>query len=165
MSLGVKQKKIYLNLREGKIIRKDKTGEQTYDYVEGILAGVTKKDREFNGEQIPYWYIDLIDPSGGDVYSLGIHYNSGVAKSILNALASAQSPRKVRIETYQKGDFTKAVVYNNGERLSWKYTELPPLEEIRLGGRLVKDDTKRMEFMEQIAQEIRSRIPDLPGVN
>lgn len=159
MGLGVKQQKIYLNIKEGKIIRRDRTGQETqFTYVEGILAGISKKDREFKGEMVPYWYLDIQDPSGGDLYSLSIHYSSGVAKSIFNALASAENLGKIRIEVYQSGDFTKAVVYNNGARLSWKYPELPPIEELKLGGRTVKDDSKRMEFIDQIAREVQENI-------
>lgn len=157
MSLGSKQGKTYLNIKQGKIIKKTLQGEEAYTFVEGYLTGISKRDREFKGELIPYWYIDLQEPDGGEIYSLSIHYSSGVAKSIFNALASAEEPGKIRIETYQSGEFTKAVVYCNGKKLNWKY-ELPPLEEVQLGGRTVKDDSKRMAFIEGIAQEITGRI-------
>lgn len=159
MSLGSKQNKTFLNIREGKIVKRHTNGsEELYTYVEGYLAGITKREREFKGEKVDYWYLDLQEPSGGEIYSLSVHYSSGVAKSIINALASAEELGLVRIEVYQSGDYTKAVVYNNSLRLSWKFSELPPLEEIQVGGKTVKDDSKRMEFIEGMAQGIRERI-------
>lgn len=132
-NLGVKKSKIYLNIKEGKIVHRATTGaEALYDYVEGNLVGITKKEREFKGESLLYWYLD-IEADNGDIYSLSAPYNSGVVKAILNSLASVENLGRVKIETYQKGDFTKAVVYNNGERLSWKYSELPAIEEVKVG--------------------------------
>lgn len=158
MSLGTKQNKTFLNIREGKIIKKGPHGEEAYTYVEGYLGAIYTREREFKGERVPYWYIDLQEPSGGEIYSLSIPYSSGVAKSILNALASAEEMGMVKIEVYQRGEFTKATVYNKGQRLPWKYPQLPPLEEIQVGGRTVKDDSRRMEFIEQIAREVTDKI-------
>lgn len=158
MSLGTKHNKTFLNIREGKIIKKGPNGEETYTYVEGYLGAIYTREREFKGEQVKYWYIDLQEPSGGEIYSLSIPYTSGVAKSILNALASSDELGLVRIEVYQSGDYTKATVYNKGQRIPWKYPQLPPLEEIQIGGRTVKDDSKRMEFIEGIAREVADKI-------
>lgn len=159
MSLGTKQNRTFLNIREGRIIKRGRDGqEQTYDYVEGYLGGIYKREREFKGERLEYWYFDLQDPNGGEIYSLSVHYSSGVAKSIINALASADELGLVRLEVYQSGDYTKSVVYNNGQKMAWKYTELPPVKEIQIGGRMVKDDSRRMEFIEKIAGEVVSRI-------
>lgn len=161
MSLGIKQGKIYLNIKQGKIVHRTGTGQEAlYDFIEGSLVDITQRDREFKGETVVYWYFD-IQTETGEIYSLSIHYSSGVAKSILNALGSAEVLGKIRIETYQSGDFTKAVVYNNGERLSWKYSELPPLEEVKVGDKLVKDDSKRMELFNRMAQEIVTKINTL----
>jgi hypothetical protein len=84
MSLGTVKNKIYLNIKEGKIFK----GELFYDYVEGYLKGIEIKDREFRGEIIKYWYINL-ESQSGELYSLALSYNSGVAKSLFNSLASA----------------------------------------------------------------------------
>jgi hypothetical protein len=159
MSLGVKQSKTYLNIREGKILSRDKEGKELlYDYVEGTLAEITTKEREFKGEVVKYCYIDLHDRSGV-VYSLGLHYSSGVAKSLFNSLASVEDYSKtIRIEPYLSGDFTKVVVYSGGIKLAWKYPELPPVEEIQVRGKTVKDDSKRMEFFEGLVKQINAKI-------
>ena len=85
-------------------------------------------------------------------------YSSGVAKAILNSLASVEELGKVRIETYQSGEFTKSIIYNNGDRLSWKYSTHPPIEEVKVGERIVKDDSKRMALFNEIAQNIVNSI-------
>lgn len=158
MSLGMRQRKTYLNIKDGKIAVKKPDGAQAlYDFIEGSLTGITKQPREFKGETVLYWYFDL-EGEGGETYSLGLHYNSGVAKSILNSLASADTLGRIKIETYQKDEYTKASVYNNGEKLSWKYTELPPVETVTVGGKAVKDDSKRMELFEEIASELVNKV-------
>lgn len=158
MSLGVKQKKTYLNIKDGKIaVRRPDGAQALYDYIEGSLTGIKKQPRAFKGETVTYWYFDL-EGDGGETYSLGLHYNSGVAKAILNSLASADTLGRIKIETYLKNDFTKTLVYNNGEKLNWKYTELPPVETVELGGKTVKDDSKRMELFEEIAGELVNKV-------
>lgn len=165
MSLGVKHKKKYLNIKDGKIALRQPNGERAlYDSIEGSLVGITKQPREFKGETVIYWYIDLQDEDG-ETYSLSLHYNSGVAKAILNSLASVETFGKIKIETYLKNEFTKTLVYNNGEKLPWKYAELPPVETVELGGKTVKDDSKRMRFFEEIADNIVNRVTPVNKVN
>lgn len=158
MGLGVTQNKTYLNIREGKLVKRTPQGEEFFSFVEGHLVGIQKRDREFKGETVPYWYVNLQDPDGGEVFSLSIAYNSGVFKSLINALANAEDLGRIRIEVYQSGEFTKTVVYNNGQRLGWKYPQLPPIEEVKVGGRIIKDDSQRMEFIENLTREVISRI-------
>lgn len=159
MSLGTKQSKRYLNIKEGKIVYRTPKGEELkYDFIEGHLLGIAKRERDFKGENVLYWYIDL-QVENGDIYSLSLPYSSGVVKAILNSLASVEGNLgRVKIETYQSGEFTKTIVYNNGERLSWKYTELPPVEEVKVGDKIIKNDSKRMELFNQIAQDIVNRV-------
>jgi len=158
MSLGVNKSKIFLSLKDGKIALKKRSGEiALYDFIEGYLVELKKVDREFKGEIVPYWYIDLQD-NKGDIYSLAIHYNSGVAKSIINSLGSVEDLGLIRIETYLKDEFTKAVVYNNGERLNWKYTDLPPVEMVKVGDKTIKDESKRMELFNNLASEISGKV-------
>ena len=159
MSLGVTQNKTYLNIREGKIVHKSPAGQEAlYDFIEGYLVDITTKDRDFKGEPVKYWYIDITDRSGV-AYSLALPYSSGVAKGIFNSLASATDlTKEIKIQPYQSGDFTKVVVTQGGDRLSWKYPELPPVEEVKVGDKLVKDDSKRMELFTRIVEEIVTKV-------
>lgn len=160
MGLGTNTgNKTYLNVKDGKIVKRDPNGgESSFSFVEGILGGITKREREFNGERVPFWFIDIQDPDGGDIYSMAINYRSGLALSIFNSLASAENPTRIKIEVFKHGDFNRATVYNRGEKLAWKYDKIPPMEEVTIGGRTVKDDSKRMDLVEQMVEEIRDRI-------
>lgn len=159
MGLGVTQGKTYLNIKEGKIVHRNPSGQEAlYDFIEGYLVDITTKDRDFKGEPVKYWYIDITDRSGV-AYSLALHYTSGVAKSLFNSLASATDfSQEIKIQPYLSGDFTKVVVTQKGERLSWKYPELPPVEEVKVGDKLVKDDSKRMELFTRIVEEIVTKV-------
>lgn len=154
MSLGIKQSKTFLNVKEGKIYQKD----VAYDYVEGYVKSIEVKDREFRGEVVKYWYIN-IESQSGELYSLALPYYSGVAKSLFNSLASEDDYSKlIRIQPYQSGDYTKVVVYSNGEKLSWIKSTLPPIEQVKVGDKIVKDESKRMEFIFNLVNQINSKI-------
>lgn len=154
MSLGVTKTRIYLNIRDGKIYLKD----QPFDFIEGYLKGIQLRDREFRGETVKYWYIDIESPEG-ELYSLALSYSSGVAKSLFNSLASAHEFKdQIKIMPYQVGDFTKVTTYIGAEKLSWKYSTLPPIDTVMIGGRPVKDDSKRMQFIENLVNEINGKI-------
>ena len=113
----------------------------------------------FNGETVLYWYVDLRGEKG-ELYSISLPYKSGTFKSIVLALASetAIALSTVKIEPYKKGDFTKVVVSSNGKRLDWVTKELPPVEELSIAGQRVKDDTRRMEYIESLVATINQRI-------
>jgi hypothetical protein len=158
MSLGVKPKVVFLSIKDGKITRKTARGSlERYDYVEGILINVECRERDFTGETVLYWYFD-IQESRGEIYSLALSYNSGIAKSILNSLASVDKFGVIRIEAYSKDGFNKVMVYNNGQRLDWRYRELPPVEEVIVGDKTVKDESKRMELFNNIAKELGYKL-------
>lgn len=147
----------YLNIKEGRLIYKDKP----YKSVKGYLKDIRLRDREFNGETVKYWYINLLRENREDIYAVALHYHSGVAKTILNSIASAADMSKpITIEPYQKDGYQKAIVSSGADKLSWKYppAELPAVETVQLGSERVKDASKRMLFFEQIAADINDRI-------
>jgi hypothetical protein len=147
--------KTYLNLKEGKIIK----AGAPLEFLEGYLKAIDKRDREFRGETVKYWYVDIEPLEGDELYSLAIPYYSGAAKSLFNSLASAEDfTQPVKIETYLSSGYTKVKVSQGAERLSWKAPELPPIEQIKLGDRVVKDESKRMEFIVNLVNLITSKI-------
>ena len=157
MSLGIIKETNYLNIKEGRIVTKDKEGkEHLYDYVEGDLQRIYQKEREFKGEKVKYWYIELAGDKPELYYELALPYRSGTALSIFNCLASAEKLQRVKISPYQSKGYTKVVVTNNGEKLSWKYPQLPAIELVKVGDREVKDDSKRMKFLEEIVNTINT---------
>ena len=156
--LGQKEKRIYLNIARGKVIRRTDRGEQSFDYVEGDLERIYTRDRIFRGERVPYWYLDLRDPKSGELYTLGINASSGVWRSIIMSLGSCTNfLLPIRISPYHKGEFDRVSVYSGGERLDW-VEGLPPVEEINLGGKVIKSVEKREEFFSQLVNKINGAI-------
>ena len=156
--LGQKEKRIYLNIARGKVIRRTDRGEQSFDYVEGDLERIYTRDRIFRGERVPYWYLDLRDPKSGELYTLGINASSGVWRSIIMSLGSCSNfLLPIRISPYHKGEFDRVSVYSGGERLDW-VEGLPPVEEINLGGKVIKSVEKREEFFSRLVNKINGAI-------
>lgn len=161
--LGQKERKSYLNISGGKIVRRTDYGKlETFDYVEGDLERIYTKDREFRGEKVPYWYLDLKDPQTGELYSLGINASSGVWRSLIFALGSNTNfLLPIRISPYKKGDFDRVSVYSGGERLDW-VEGIPPVEEIEVGGRRIKSVEKREEFISSLVERINQDLGQTP---
>lgn len=158
--LGTKENKrgkiVFLNVKDGKLIRRDGLVIEEFDFVEGTLEKIYTKEREFNGERVLYWYVPLRDDNG-DLYLLGLPYSSGVFKSIVLSLANDDeltALSTIRIETYLKDGRTKVSVYDQGRKLNWITNELPPVKETRVGGRIIKDDSERMSFIAGLVKKI-----------
>lgn len=153
-------KKTYLSIANGKIVFNDGKGQpKSYSYCEGFLEGIYQRERNFSGEKVSRWYIDLRD--GEQIYSICLSYGSGTFKSIVLALASDKSLNSstpVRIEPYVKNGYTKIKVYSDGVKLDWVTNQLPEVKEIEIGGRRVKDDSKRMEFIYSLCKDINERL-------
>lgn len=153
--------KIYLNIKDGAVVRRTSSGEEKYGYVEGQIAGLYQKDRTFRGETSKYWYIDLRDPQSLETYSIGFSYSSNVFKSIVLSLASddgLNAATMVRIEPYLKNGYDKVVVWSEGVKLDWIVKSLPPVKDLNVGGRVIKDDSERMAVICSYASQIVNRI-------
>lgn len=160
------RRKTYLNIKEGAIVRRTPEGtEKRYSYVEGRLEAMSQKERNFRGEVVVYWYIDLRDEESGELYSLGFPYASNTFKSTILQLASREGLDSVgngstlRIEPYSKNGYDKVQVWGDGVKLDWISKQLPPIEEATIGGRRFKDDTKRMAYISSLAEQVRSSLP------
>lgn len=159
------RKKTYLNIKEGAIVRRTPEGtEERYSYVEGRLEAISQKERTFRGEVVVYWYIDLRDEDSGELYSLGFSYASNTFKSIILQLASKEgleclkNGSIVRIEPYTKNGYDKVQVWGEGVKLDWVSKQLPPIEETTIGGRRIKDDSKRMAYISSLAEQVKSSL-------
>ena len=153
-------RKTYLSISNGKIVYSNGKGQPiSYSYCEGFLEGIYQRERNFGGENVVRWYIDLRD--GEQIYSICFSYGSGTFKSIVLALASDKSLNSstpVRIEPYVNNGYTKIKVFADGTKLDWVTNQLPDVKEIEIGGRKVKDDSKRMEFIYNLCNSINERI-------
>ena len=154
------KRKIYLSISHGKVVHYlSGGGVESFKNVEGKLQDISIKERTFNGKKTPFWYLDIKD--GGELYSLSLPYVSGTFKSIILSIASYQSLSKettILIEPYEKGNYTKVVCYADGAKLDWVVKELPPLQEVTIGGKIYSDDTERMNFIRGVASQVRERI-------
>lgn len=153
--LGQRERKTFLNISGGKIVKRTDGGRvQEFDFVEGDLERIYQRDREFRGERVPYWYLDIRDPKSGEIYSLGISASSGVWRSLILSLGSCKNfLLPIRISPYKKGEFDRVSVYSGEERLEW-VSDLPPVEEIEVGGQRIKSVQKREEFISGIVRRI-----------
>ena len=154
------KRKLYLSISHGKVVHYlPNGGVEYFKNVEGKLKDITLKERSFNGQKVPFWYLDIKD--GTELYSLSLPYISGTFKSIILALASdesltAETPRV--IEPYEKNGYTKVVVYADGVKLDWVTKELPPLKEVVVAGKTYTDDEERMNFIKGVARKVKDRI-------
>lgn len=164
MGLGnteqVQTNKHYLAINNGKVIIDRGNGKkESFSFVEGVLEGIYTQKRNFGGEEVTRWFIDLRD--GTDIYSICLPYSSGVFKSIVLALASDEALNNatpIRIEPYERNNFTKITVYSDGTKLDWITKELPPLREVQVGTKVVKDDSERMKFICNLCNTINDRL-------
>ncbi len=158
--LGRIQRRHYLNISGGKIVQRTESGRTlSFDFVEGILEGISQKDREFRGEKVPYWYIDLRDPQTGELYSLGVGASSGVWRSLILSLGSCKDfLLPIRISPYKRGEYDRVSVHQGGERLDW-ISDLPPVEVVEVSpGKRVKSVEKREVFISGIVQRINRTL-------
>ena len=150
----------WLSIHHGQVELSENGQKQLFSYVEGQLLNIYTKSRNYGGEDVLKWFIDLTDEEG-ELYTLSFPYNSGTFKSIVLALASAQeltASTMVKIEPYQKGNFTNVVVRADGVKLNWVTKELPPVETLFVNGQTIKDEGKRMAYISSLTDAINGRI-------
>lgn len=154
------KRKLYLSISHGKVVHYLKNGGVEYfKNVEGTLKDISLKERSFNGQKVPFWYLDIKD--GAELYSLSLPYISGTFKSIILALASDEkltADTPIVIEPYERNGYTKVVVYSDGVKLDWVTKELPPLKEVVVKGKTYTDDEERMNFIKGIAHQVKERV-------
>lgn len=163
MALGTevrRQSRKWLTIHHG-IVELSENGQKSqFSYVEGRLVSIYTKQRTYGGENVTKWFIDIADEDG-TLYTVSFPYYSGTFKSIVLALVSDNTlcgGSMVRIEPYQKGNFTNVTVWSDGVKLDWMTKELPPIEEVKVGDRIYKDETKRMAFIASIVNKLNQRL-------
>lgn len=154
MALGTLEKRIYLKLKDGKVHATDPP-DSTFDYFEGTLAAVTTRQQDFKGDVKTV--VNLHFRDGRSDYVLGMTAATGLCRSILSSLCNAEQLGVVRIRPYLHGEWQRAVVENNGQRLEWKYktNEMDPLE---LVDRMIRE--LRFKLEQQAAAAPATSAPD-----
>lgn len=158
MPLGKLQKATYVSIKDGRLVTKTESGEeQGFDYLEGRLIDVSSKTKEFSGSIVNQYLFEFHDDEG-ERFIVSTGEKSGVSRALLNSLASITGPvGNLRLVPYQKDGFSKVLLYHNGERLDWKFKDLPPVNG--------NDDTERLNFFREIFQNLKAQLAQVNAVN
>lgn len=152
-----RQQKTYLYIKDGAIVKNTPKGEEHYSYLEGRLLAIEQKGRQIKGQTLMYWYIDLKDEEG-KVYSISFPFRSNVFKSIILSLASATDFSRITIKTYNMNGYDKAICYQGDQKLDWVVRKLPPVEDVEIGGRIIKDDSERLALVGRLVERIIGKL-------
>ena len=160
--LGNRERKFFLGIAEGKITyRPNKDSEKTtYDFVEGRITGISRRDATINDKNIKFYEIGI--ENGGNNFVLSVPMDGSVARGIILQLASVQNfaGTTVRISPWLKDTYTNVSVYANGQKLNWAIDpkDLPPVKMVVVGNKEYPDDSERMALVEKLVSEIVERI-------
>lgn len=180
----------YLSIFNGKIIQKvfndtpgainrtNKQGVEVYelifDYVEGLLTGITVEEVAIAGQDMKFWALTIVDKD--EKYKLSFPYRSGPATCFLMCIQKIDVQRPIMfipaIKDIVKGNSTVKKISlffkQEGKISKWAYTkdnpgDLPPMREIIFKGEKKWDDTEQMAFL--VKQMNEKVIPNLPRVD
>lgn len=161
---------IFLTIANGKISRKvsqptdisvervNKQGktvhEEFYKAWKGKITDIRVKDHPDYGK---FWNVTLTDEDGEAV--LQMNYSSGYSAAFLKTLPNVDLNSDVTItpKLTIEGDKKKTSLFvtQHGEALKWAFTKdnpngLPELEQKKVKGKMVYDDSEIMEFLERM---------------
>ena len=160
--LGNNERRFFLGIANGKVTyRPAKDAEvQNFDYVEGRITGISRRDATINGQAMKFYEFGI--ENGGEKYVLSVLMDSSVARGIILPLASVQdfAGLSFRISPWLKDAYTNVSVYANGQKLNWGIDpkDLPPVEKVTVGMKEYTDDTKRIQLVESLVDQINERI-------
>lgn len=173
MALGNNNNAIFLNIADGKIIRRfqNKTKdsiertltkgpnagkvvhEEHYSFVEGLITDIQTKDSDYGKS----WLVTLED--GGEKYVLQMDYSGGYSSAFLKALPNVDLSSKVKLSPKMtiEGDKKKTTLFVNqhGQAAKHFYTKenpngLPQMVQKKVKGKMQWDDSEMMEFFEKM---------------
>lgn len=172
MAAGNNSNAIYYSIANGKICRQvksesahsvtrvNKNGktvhEEFYDFLDGVITDIQTKDNEFG----KFWMITLQDIDSTQI--LQMNYSSGYSAAFLKMLPNVDLNSKVKItpKITMEGEKKKTSLFINqhGIAIKWFFTKddpagLPPLQQKKVKGKVVWDDSDTMEFLEKMVNE------------
>jgi len=190
---------LYLSVRKGKLCqtvpdntpkalnRLDKDNKPTkywelrYEWVDGILIDVIKKETEHEGQLIKSFRVLMVD-EGHNLVSIEMLFNSPYASRFFSALQNLNPFEKFKISVWMFEDketpgkmIQGCTLYQDGDKVPLFYTkenprDLPPFEKIVRDGKEVLDSTAQMDFhyahfLQYIKPELRDPRPKDNGAN
>ena len=163
----------FLSITNGKLVRQvkqpteksvervNKVGrtvfEEFYDNMDGIITAIDTKESEYG----KFWVISL--KSGSENYKLEMGFSGGYAMSFLKALPNVNLSQVVTLTPRLNidGDKKQSVLFisQNGKALKHYWNkdnpgDLPPLDKIKVKGKDVYDDSRRLEFFENYVKSL-----------
>jgi hypothetical protein len=160
---------------EGSVTRVNKTGRTVHETFHKALKGRIKDIKVKDGDYGKQWIVTLQDETGQNE-QLQFQYSSGYANGFLRALPNVDISKEVIIAPNMqlKDDKKKTTIFlsqldtdGKWSALKWYYTKddpngIPDLEQKKVKGKVVYDDSEIMEFFEKMVNtEI---LPKLKGV-
>lgn len=185
MSVGNLKKRNYYSMSGGLVVRQfkeatefsktriNKNGktvhEEFYEYISGIITGITTKESPEFGR---FWIITMNDD--GDEFILQLNYSSGYTNAFLKCLPNVDLKKKVQLipkVSIEDGGKKKATMFVNqgGKAIKWFYTKDNPngIPELKskpgkgaMKGKTIWDDSDIMEFLEEMVTT--KIVPQLP---
>ena len=161
--LSNRAKRTFLSIRNGKITKTNRqTGVvETYDNLEGNFVSIVKRIVNFADGQVQMFDFTIVD--GGEQFVISVPAYGSVARGIIMSLANIPNPAagRIKITTWSKGDYTNTGVYFNGQKISWpEGIEVPKLEEITFKGKVFKDDSARIAFVDDLVAKINAALAE-----
>lgn len=180
MAVGNSSHATYYNISNGKvcrslqsasptsITRENKNGrtvhEEFYDYIEGKIVDIQTRENDYGKN----WLVTLDDGSGRFV--LQMPYSGGYSGAFLKTLPNVDldQPVKLTPKLTIEGEKKKTVLFVNqgGKALKFAYSKdnpngLPQLEQKKVKGKMVWDDSEMMSFLEDMVKN--DILPQLKG--
>lgn len=175
MALGNNNSAIYLNVADGKIVRRFQNAtkdskervlakgpnagkvvhEEHYSFVEGKIVDIQTKDSEYGKS----WLVTIQD--GEEKYILQMDYSGGYSSAFLKALPNVDLSSKVKLSPKMtiEGDKKKTTLFVNQHGAACKhfYTKdqpngLPQMKKIKVKGKDQWDDSDMMQFFEDMVK-------------
>lgn len=173
MGLGNNNNAIFLNIADGKIIRRFQNAtkdsvertltkgpnagkvvhEEHYSFVEGMIVDISTKDSDYGKS----WLVTIQD--GNEKFVLQMDYSGGYSSAFLKALPNVDLSQKVKLspKMTMEGDKKKTTLFINqgGTAAKHYFTKdnpngLPQMVQKKVKGKLTWDDSDMMEFFENM---------------
>ena len=148
---------IRLDIRKGKFAQWMGQGQQAreYDFIQGCLTGISLRKRETaNGEMT---YMDLHFRNGDIRFDVSTIASSSVAADLVSKLVNLRDiGSSIRIDVWQKEQFTNCAVYENGEMLPFRI--LPKVVKRQQGFSATFDTSERDAAVLKMIDELNARV-------
>lgn len=183
---GDSNRAIYFSLTNGKITRRvkeptatsksrpNKNGvtvhEEINDHFTGRINSIEIRTGDMNGTPTKDWQIGLVTQNGKQHF-MSIKFRSGYSTGFLRALPNANIDEPITfIPKSEEGPNgkpkTSLFLSQNGKALKWAYTKdnpngIPPMEKVTFQGEDKWDDTKQIEFLLAMVEQVKAKIKNV----